>query len=127
VETRAEYDWWELGRAEGMALGLLTILNYRGIPVPSRIHDRIEACRDAGQIQGWLAAAAKARSIYDIFPDPANTPRRRMPRAVRTSGWLLAGHHGAARRRWAPPKRPPGQGRRPQASPWPEGATIPER
>jgi hypothetical protein len=66
VETRAEYDWWELGRAEGMALGLLTILNYRGIPVPSRIHDRIEACRDTGQIQGWLAAAAKPRSTGEL-------------------------------------------------------------
>jgi hypothetical protein len=31
METQAEYDWWELGRADGMALGLLTILNHRGV------------------------------------------------------------------------------------------------
>jgi hypothetical protein len=127
METQAEHDWWELGRADGMALGLLTILNHRGILISPRIHDRINACRDTDRIQGWVGAAAKARTIYDIFPDPAGRPRSRRPRTVRTSGWLLAGHDGAARSRWATLKRRLDLERRPEPLPWPGGASFPGR
>lgn len=127
METQAEYEWWELGRAEGMALALLTILNHRHILIPSRIHDRIGACRDTDQIQRWVADSAKARTIYQVFPPPQDRSTRRRPRTVRTSGWLLAGHHGAARRRWAPLKRRLYPEHRLTPLPWPTDVAFPGR
>jgi hypothetical protein len=126
METRASVEWWELGQAEGMALGLLTVLTHRGIAIPRRFRDRIASARDIRQLQEWVALAAKARTIYDVFPSPGYEVRRRRPRrAVRTSGWLLAGRKGAARRRWATLRRRLPSDPRPQPWAWPSDGGFP--
>ena len=73
METQAEYDGWKRGRKDGMALGLITILSTRGIPVPPQIHKLIYTCRDHKQIQRWVAAAATATAIKDVFAPDVET------------------------------------------------------
>lgn len=55
------------GRAEGAARMLLALLAARGLPVTGELQHRIEACTDAGDLEAWVASAATASSIQEVF------------------------------------------------------------
>lgn len=57
----------EIGEARGEARALITLLDVRGVAVPTEIHDRILACTDLDQLDMWLRRAATATYIDDVF------------------------------------------------------------
>lgn len=78
-QNRLRDGWREEGREEGRAEGrvrgeaaaLLMILQGRGIPVTSKICERVMSCTDADEIEGWLLRAAHANTADEVF-DPQN-------------------------------------------------------
>jgi hypothetical protein len=61
AEGRAE------GEAKGEAKALLAVLAARGLAVPDDARDRIAACTDLDQLEGWIRRAVTAESIADLF------------------------------------------------------------
>jgi hypothetical protein len=59
----------EEGRDAGLALAVLNLLAGRGLAVDAETRARVSACRDAGQLDRWLLAAASAARAEDIFGD----------------------------------------------------------
>lgn len=57
------------GRAEGLRHGLWALLESRGLAPDPGQRSRLEACRDPGQLETWLARAARAARPDDIFRD----------------------------------------------------------
>ena len=61
------------GRAEGEARGraeaLMTLLAARKIPIAAEVRARILACRDIPTLDRWIARAASATSVADVFAD----------------------------------------------------------
>jgi hydrogenase maturation protease len=57
----------EQGRAEGLAIAILTLLRGRGIPVPDAAEQRIRACTDVDRLAAWLLAAASADRAERVF------------------------------------------------------------
>lgn len=55
------------GEAKGMAKALLTVLASRGFNISDSIHDRIVRNDNEQQFQRWLARAATAHTIDDVF------------------------------------------------------------
>jgi hypothetical protein len=61
----------ELGRAEGEAGALLTVLRGRGIAVPDVARERILAEKDPAQIERWLEKASVAGALAEVLDDPS--------------------------------------------------------
>ena len=55
------------GRAEGVAGAVITVLTARGFDVGDDIRARIAGCRDAGLLDAWLARAATATTLGEVF------------------------------------------------------------
>jgi hypothetical protein len=55
------------GRAEGEAAAVLTVLDARGIDVPSDARARITSCTDLDQLNSWVRRAVTADSIQELF------------------------------------------------------------
>jgi Uma2 family endonuclease len=68
-EGRAEGE--AKGRAEGEAKGraeaLLAVLGARGMLVSEPLRSRIDACTDVPTLDRWIARAATAASVADVF------------------------------------------------------------
>ena len=62
-ELRAE------GKAKGLADGLLTVLQGRGIAVTDAARERILAEKDPAQLTHWLQRAGVVNSIEDLLGD----------------------------------------------------------
>ncbi len=63
----------QVGRTEGRAEGVLTVLQVRGIPVSDADRDRITSCTDLNRLDDWMRRAVTATSTADLFDD---TPER---------------------------------------------------
>ncbi|MBV2356499.1 hypothetical protein KUM39_19305 [Streptomyces sp. J2-1] len=63
------------GREQGVELGrigdrremTLRILQWRDIPVPDSVRERVEACADLDQLEVWARRAVHAREAADLF------------------------------------------------------------
>ncbi|MEM9493546.1 MAG: hypothetical protein AAGC55_30635, partial [Myxococcota bacterium] len=59
------------GRAEGLAQGLLVLLEARGFTVPQSLRQRIMATDELDLLDTWYRRAAHATQLDGIFSDPA--------------------------------------------------------
>jgi hypothetical protein len=59
------------GRDLGLAEGLLTVLEARGIAVPETVRTRILAERVPEQLKRWLEKAVVATSITEVIGEPS--------------------------------------------------------
>jgi hypothetical protein len=59
----------EQGRLEAMAEMVLRVLEWRGIPVPDTIRERVEACTDLNQLEIWAQRAVHATDAAELFAE----------------------------------------------------------
>lgn len=65
----------EEGREEGLAAGVVRVLEKRGIPVSDDVRERITHCTDDAVIDTWYDRALTATTADDLFHDqPGATP-----------------------------------------------------
>jgi len=64
-------DARKLGRAEGEASALLTVLRGRGIAVPDAARERILAEKDPARLERWIEKASVAASFAEVLDDPS--------------------------------------------------------
>ena len=64
---RKGYDDLESVREEARALAIIEVLTARSIPVPDHARTRILASRSADELARWLARAATASALDDVF------------------------------------------------------------
>ncbi|WP_345361510.1 hypothetical protein [Actinoallomurus liliacearum] len=64
---RGKAEGLEEGRAEEGVHAVLTVLETRGIEVPESARVRIQACRDAQEIEAWLKQAVVAETVDELF------------------------------------------------------------
>ncbi|MFE4420200.1 hypothetical protein [Streptomyces sp. NPDC056817] len=57
----------EEGRVEGSVEMTLNILEWRGIPVPDAVRQRVLACADREQLKAWARRAVHAANTEDLF------------------------------------------------------------
>ncbi|MFH9981285.1 hypothetical protein ACIP4X_10330 [Streptomyces sp. NPDC088817] len=57
----------EEGRVEESAEMTLNILEWRGIPVPDAVRERVLACADREQLKAWARRAVHATSAEELF------------------------------------------------------------
>ena len=57
----------EEGRAEAKAEMVLHILEWRGIPVPDTVRERVNACTDLDQLETWAQRAVHALEATELF------------------------------------------------------------
>ncbi|RMB86259.1 hypothetical protein [Streptomyces shenzhenensis] len=57
------------GKAEGKAESVLRILEWRNIPVPQPVRDRVSTCTDLDQIETWTQRALHATNAADLFAE----------------------------------------------------------
>ncbi|MGW3652250.1 hypothetical protein [Streptomyces sp. NPDC000878] len=57
----------EEGRVEDCAEMTLSILQWRGIPVPDAVRERVQACTDLEQLRDWAQRAVHATAAEDLF------------------------------------------------------------
>ncbi|MFD7456230.1 MULTISPECIES: hypothetical protein [unclassified Streptomyces] len=57
----------EQGRAEGKAEMVLQILQWRGIPVPDTVRERVNNCTDLDQLDVWAKRAVQATDAAELF------------------------------------------------------------
>ncbi len=55
------------GEARGEAKSVLTVLDARGVAVPTEIRDRILSCDDLDQLQKWLRMALEVNRATDLL------------------------------------------------------------
>ncbi len=55
------------GNAEGEARAVLSVLDARGITVPTEARERIAGCRDVDLLDEWIRRAVSADSVDDLF------------------------------------------------------------
>jgi hypothetical protein len=55
------------GEARGEAKSVLTVLDARGVAVPTEIRDRILSCDDLDQLQKWLRTALEVNRATDLL------------------------------------------------------------
>lgn len=55
------------GEARGEAKSILTVLDARGITVPTQVRDRILGCADLEQLQKWLRKALEVNFAADLL------------------------------------------------------------
>jgi Uma2 family endonuclease len=59
------------GEAKAKAAAVLSVLEARGLPIPDEVRERVVACGDPGELEGWLRRAVlvgSAREIFDKSP-----------------------------------------------------------
>lgn len=59
------------GLVKGKAEAVLQLLSVRGVPVDSKVRQRILTCTDVGALERWLERAVTATRISDVLEDPA--------------------------------------------------------
>ncbi|MEU1405021.1 hypothetical protein ABZ471_22140, partial [Streptomyces sp. NPDC005728] len=62
----------EEGRAEAKAKMILRVLEWRDIPVPNDVRERVMACTDVDQLEAWAQRAVHATDATDaaeLFAD----------------------------------------------------------
>ncbi|WP_327354187.1 hypothetical protein [Streptomyces sp. NBC_01304] len=57
----------EEGRAQARAEMILEILDWRDIPVPPSVRDRVLACTDLDQLHAWAKRAVQVDNAEDLF------------------------------------------------------------
>ena len=55
------------GRAEGIADGVLRVLNKRGVAITDQQRARIAGCTDLDQLNEWLDRAVTVAQASDVF------------------------------------------------------------
>ncbi|MGI5160750.1 hypothetical protein [Microbispora sp. CA-102843] len=68
-------EGWEEGRAEGEAKGravgeieaILTVLDARGLDIPSEARERISRCSDLHLLEKWIRRAVTVTSVDELF------------------------------------------------------------
>jgi hypothetical protein len=55
------------GRAEGEVRAVLTVLDARGVYVPEKVRERIEACTDLERLETWLRRALTATTVDEVI------------------------------------------------------------
>jgi hypothetical protein len=70
-------------RCQTMASDVLTVLDARGLAVPDKVRQRVEASEDLFKLDDWLRRAAVVSSAQEIFGKP-KSPRRRRARSRKT-------------------------------------------
>ncbi|MGH3679834.1 MAG: hypothetical protein ACRDT2_06195 [Natronosporangium sp.] len=56
-------------QARGEARAVLTVLEARGVPVPTEVGEQILACTDLTQLDAWLRRAGTATSAEDVIQE----------------------------------------------------------
>lgn len=73
VAENARAEGREEGREEGIeeerAGMILRILDWRAIPVPDAVRERVTSCTDLGQLETWARRAVHATTAGDLFAD----------------------------------------------------------
>ncbi|MGW4732470.1 hypothetical protein ACWEQC_25395 [Streptomyces shenzhenensis] len=59
----------EEGRIEERRGMVLSILQWRGIPVTNTVHDRVNSCADLDQLETWVRRAVHATKSADLFAE----------------------------------------------------------
>jgi hypothetical protein len=59
----------EQGRTQAKAEMILRILEWRGIPVPEEVRERVESCTDLEQLELWAQRAVHAADAAELFVD----------------------------------------------------------
>ncbi|MGW1912399.1 hypothetical protein ACWCQS_17180 [Streptomyces sp. NPDC002076] len=59
----------EQGRIEDRQEMILRILEWRGIPVPDSVRERVEACADLDQLEVWAQRAVHATDATELFTE----------------------------------------------------------
>ncbi|MFO0651765.1 MAG: hypothetical protein U0326_36425 [Polyangiales bacterium] len=67
IEAVGEARGEARGEVRGEANALLVVLASRGLEVSDATRERVAACRDASQLRRWIASAARATSLDDVF------------------------------------------------------------
>ncbi|MEU8970797.1 hypothetical protein AB0D11_16220 [Streptomyces monashensis] len=57
----------EEGRIEDRREMLLHVLEWRGIPVPDAVRERVESCTDLDQLEVWAQRAVRATDAAELF------------------------------------------------------------
>ncbi|MFJ5517850.1 hypothetical protein ACIQB4_12385 [Streptomyces griseoluteus] len=57
----------EQGRTQAKAEMVLRVLEWRGIPVPEHVAERVSTCEDANQLELWVERAVRATAAVDLF------------------------------------------------------------
>lgn len=57
----------EQGRKQAKAEMVLRVLEWRGIPVPEHVAERVSACEDADRLEMWAQRAVGATCAEDLF------------------------------------------------------------
>jgi hypothetical protein len=64
--ARGEARGQARGQARGEAQAVLTVLDARGVHVPTALREQILACTDLAQLDTWLRRAGTATTIDDV-------------------------------------------------------------
>ncbi|OSP38952.1 hypothetical protein B7767_34480 [Streptomyces sp. 13-12-16] len=67
VAEQVREEGREEGRVEDRAAMTLRILEWRGIPVPDVVRERVQACTDLDQLELWAQRAVHATRAEDLF------------------------------------------------------------
>ncbi|WP_459737349.1 hypothetical protein [Streptomyces sp. E-15] len=71
VRAEGHEEGWEEGRVEGRAEGkaetIIQTLEWRGIPVPDTVRERVNACTDLDQLKVWTQRAVHATDTAELF------------------------------------------------------------
>ncbi|MFF1405462.1 hypothetical protein [Streptomyces sp. NPDC058294] len=67
----------EEGREQGLEQGhiearrqmVLRILEWRGIPAPGPVRERVNACTDLDQLEAWVEGAVETTDAADLFAE----------------------------------------------------------
>ncbi|GGP33100.1 hypothetical protein GCM10010501_76340 [Streptomyces libani subsp. rufus] len=59
----------EQGRAQAKAEMVVRILEWRGIPVPDAVRERVLACTDLGRLEVWAQRAVHAAEATELFTE----------------------------------------------------------
>ncbi|MES9519994.1 hypothetical protein [Streptomyces capoamus] len=59
----------EQGRAQARAEMAVRILEWRGIPVPDAVRERVLACTDLGRLEVWAQRAVHAAEATELFTE----------------------------------------------------------
>ncbi|MGW4447492.1 hypothetical protein [Streptomyces sp. NPDC004682] len=57
------------GRAQAKAEMVLRVLEWRGIPVPEHVSERVTSCDDPAQLELWAQRAVRATRAEDLFTE----------------------------------------------------------
>ena len=67
LEARGKTEWKNQGKTLGKAEALLTFLTARQLPVDVATRAHIEACTDLATLDRWIARAATAATLDEVF------------------------------------------------------------